>query len=215
MASQRNPPSSKKPYAISCRSLRQRNASAHTIKAYSGDLDEFAAYVGSRGWKQIDHVTIRGFLSRLYEKGWARLRWRARWRRCGRSIAGWRRKEWSNRIRRRWCRRRSCQETAASPDDRRDERRARRSDARARSFSRARPHDVRIAVRMRYPEFRTDRHQSRGHSFEQRSDPRFAAKEKRNATFPLATSRKARPRALLAGSSANSWPNRRSTRQPC
>jgi len=51
------------------RSLRQRNASVHTIKAYRGDLDEFAAYAGSRGWKQIDHVTIRGFLSRLYEKG--------------------------------------------------------------------------------------------------------------------------------------------------
>jgi integrase/recombinase XerC len=50
-------------------SLHQRNASAHTIKAYSGDLAEFSAYVGSRGWKQIDHVTIRGFLSHLYEKG--------------------------------------------------------------------------------------------------------------------------------------------------
>jgi integrase/recombinase XerC len=49
--------------------LRQRNASVHTIKAYSGDLDEFAAYAGSRGWREIDHVTIRGFLSRLYEKG--------------------------------------------------------------------------------------------------------------------------------------------------
>jgi len=50
-------------------SLRQRNASIHTIKAYSGDLNEFAAYVGSRTWKQIDHLAIRGFLSRLYEKG--------------------------------------------------------------------------------------------------------------------------------------------------
>jgi integrase/recombinase XerC len=50
-------------------SLRQRNASIHTIKAYSGDLQEFSAYVGLRGWKQIDHVTIRGFLSHLYEKG--------------------------------------------------------------------------------------------------------------------------------------------------
>src|ERR1700690_215080 len=49
--------------------LRQRNASLHTIKAYRGDLDEFAAYVGSRSWKQIDHLAIRGFLSRLYEKG--------------------------------------------------------------------------------------------------------------------------------------------------
>jgi integrase/recombinase XerC len=50
-------------------SLRQRNASAHTIKAYSGDLDNFAAYVGPRTWKQIDHLTIRGFLAYLYEKG--------------------------------------------------------------------------------------------------------------------------------------------------
>ena len=31
--------------------------------------EEFAAYVGSRSWKQIDHLAIRGFLSRLYEKG--------------------------------------------------------------------------------------------------------------------------------------------------
>jgi integrase/recombinase XerC len=50
-------------------SLRERNASIHTIKAYNGDLAEFSAYAGSRGWKQIDHVTIRGFLSHLYEKG--------------------------------------------------------------------------------------------------------------------------------------------------
>lgn len=49
--------------------LRERNASTHTIKAYSGDLAEFSAYAGSRGWKEIDHVTIRGFLSQLYEKG--------------------------------------------------------------------------------------------------------------------------------------------------
>ena len=41
----------------------------HTIKAYEGDLAGFSVYVGSGGWKQIDHVTIRGFLSHLYEKG--------------------------------------------------------------------------------------------------------------------------------------------------
>ena len=51
------------------RHLRERNASAHTIKAYTGDLDNFAAYIGSRDWKTIDHIAIRGFLSHLYDKG--------------------------------------------------------------------------------------------------------------------------------------------------
>src|ERR1700736_6459986 len=51
------------------RHLRERNASAHTIKAYTGDLDSFAAYIGSVGWKKIDHIAIRGFLSHLYDKG--------------------------------------------------------------------------------------------------------------------------------------------------
>jgi len=51
------------------RHLRERNASAHTIKAYTGDLDVFSAYIGSRGWKSIDHIAIRGFLSHLYDKG--------------------------------------------------------------------------------------------------------------------------------------------------
>ena len=49
--------------------MRESNASPHTIKAYTGDLANFSAYVGSRGWKQIDHIAIRGFLSQLYEKG--------------------------------------------------------------------------------------------------------------------------------------------------
>jgi len=51
------------------RSLRELNASPHTIKAYTGDLDVFASYVGTKGWKSIDHLIVRGFLSHLYEKG--------------------------------------------------------------------------------------------------------------------------------------------------
>ena len=51
------------------RSLRERNVSPHTIKAYSGDLANFCSYIGSRKWREIDHVAIRGFLSHLYEKG--------------------------------------------------------------------------------------------------------------------------------------------------
>jgi len=51
------------------RVLREQNASVHTIKAYAGDLDGFAAHIGPRDWKRIDHVVIRGFLSHLYGKG--------------------------------------------------------------------------------------------------------------------------------------------------
>jgi integrase/recombinase XerC len=51
------------------RSLRERNVSPHTRKAYTGDLKIFSTYVGSRKWREIDHITIRGFLSHLYEKG--------------------------------------------------------------------------------------------------------------------------------------------------
>ena len=51
------------------RTLAQRNSSAHTLKAYATDLDKFAEHVGPLNWRGIDHLTIRGFLSHLYDQG--------------------------------------------------------------------------------------------------------------------------------------------------
>jgi integrase/recombinase XerC len=52
-------------------SLRgERNASAHTLRAYNKELKCFAEYLGPEArWKEIDHVTIRGFLSHLHGCG--------------------------------------------------------------------------------------------------------------------------------------------------
>ena len=61
--------SAEKAVADFLRSLHERNSSAHTIKAYAGDLQNFSAYVGSRNLRGLDHIAIRGFLSQLYEKG--------------------------------------------------------------------------------------------------------------------------------------------------
>jgi integrase/recombinase XerC len=51
------------------RSLRERNASAHTLGAYRKDLAKFSAFVGALAFKNIDHLRIRAFLSHLYDAG--------------------------------------------------------------------------------------------------------------------------------------------------
>jgi integrase/recombinase XerC len=52
-------------------SLRgERNASAHTLRAYRNELNRFAVYIGPESsWKDIDHTSIRGFLSHLHSSG--------------------------------------------------------------------------------------------------------------------------------------------------
>lgn len=52
-------------------SLRgERNASVHTLRAYANELDRFARYLGPEmRWKDVDHVSIRGFLSHLHSCG--------------------------------------------------------------------------------------------------------------------------------------------------
>jgi integrase/recombinase XerC len=48
----------------------ERNASAHTLRAYRNELSRFAEYLGPEvGWKNVDHMTIRGFLSHLHGCG--------------------------------------------------------------------------------------------------------------------------------------------------
>jgi integrase/recombinase XerC len=48
----------------------ERHASAHTLRAYSNELRRFAEYLGPElRWRDVDHVTIRGFLSHLHAQG--------------------------------------------------------------------------------------------------------------------------------------------------
>jgi integrase/recombinase XerC len=52
-------------------SLRgERNVSAHTLRAYSNELNRYAEYLGPEArWKDIDHIKVRGFLSHLHGYG--------------------------------------------------------------------------------------------------------------------------------------------------
>lgn len=59
----------KKGIAQFLRSLKEKNASPHTLKAYGTDLERFSSYVGDDSWKEIDHLRIRGFLSHCYDHG--------------------------------------------------------------------------------------------------------------------------------------------------
>jgi integrase/recombinase XerC len=48
----------------------ERNASPHTVRAYTIELARFALYLGpDLRWRDVDHVSIRGFLSHLHASG--------------------------------------------------------------------------------------------------------------------------------------------------
>jgi integrase/recombinase XerC len=48
----------------------ERNASPHTVRAYNNELSRFAEYLGPElRWNDIDHTSIRGFLSHLHACG--------------------------------------------------------------------------------------------------------------------------------------------------
>src|SRR5947209_9175917 len=51
------------------RSLEQRHASTHTITAYRKDLAGFADFLGAENHATLDHLRIRAYLARLYERG--------------------------------------------------------------------------------------------------------------------------------------------------
>ncbi|HWR35327.1 MAG TPA: tyrosine recombinase [Clostridia bacterium] len=52
------------------RALKEQNASAHTVKAYATDLEQFSEFIGPKAnWRDVDHVLVRSFLGHLYDRG--------------------------------------------------------------------------------------------------------------------------------------------------
>lgn len=48
----------------------ERKCSPHTVAAYAKDLAKFTEFVGPDvGWKEVDHLLIRSFLTELFEQG--------------------------------------------------------------------------------------------------------------------------------------------------
>jgi tyrosine recombinase XerC len=45
----------------------EKNTSENTLKAYTNDLEDFKNYIGSKPIKDVDYLTIRGFLASLKE----------------------------------------------------------------------------------------------------------------------------------------------------
>lgn len=52
------------------KSLTGKNASEHTVRAYTNELARFGQFLGPElGWNDVDHVYVRSFLSHLHSSG--------------------------------------------------------------------------------------------------------------------------------------------------
>ncbi len=78
LAKETSPKHSAKPSKVArdvaqfLRALGEKNASAHTIKAYRTSLEQFTDDLGQGAWETVDHVKIRGFLAHRYDQGLAK-----------------------------------------------------------------------------------------------------------------------------------------------
>ena len=147
------------------RSLQERNASPHTIKAYRTDLAQFAEYVGPQSWSDIDHVLIRGYLSSLYERGLSKTSV-ARALAALRSLYKWLAQE--GEVEQNpaacWSHAEAAEKTAARAHHGGGEHGARWSYAGdASAFPERDRHDFRAAVWLRHPQLGAGRHQRRRH----------------------------------------------------
>jgi site-specific recombinase XerD len=98
----------------------ERGSSPHTMRAYERELHSFIAYLveafgAELKIQRVEHQHIRAYLGSLYENGLSKAsaararRRRGRLLRFVRGSSGWRGRAMLSRVRRRWWRRRSCQ----------------------------------------------------------------------------------------------------------
>ncbi len=165
--------------------MPRRTPSRHTRT----DLEQFAEYVGPQGWSDIDHVLIRGYLSRLYERGLSKTSV-ARALAALRSLYRWLAQEGvveqnpaalvaTPKLPKKLPRVPTIEEMNTVLD-------AEHAGAARRSG--ARPPDPGTALRLRHSQLGADRHQPRRRALVERSHPGARQRDARNAMCPFGDS---------------------------